>query len=153
MGSEFKFFLIKNEISEYIELDKATFLDIINLKDIRHCFKYLRSVKSSFVYSSVFDWNGYNHHSIVEETNVYNNYFCSVFGPATQITIVLSNNPSIILSDSLVAVSEVENMLKECDDNLSPGSDNIPAFVLHPSASYLAPLVHSLFQYIVDTGN
>ena len=43
-------------------------------------------------------------------------------------------------------------MLKECDDNLSVGSDNIPAFVLHHSASILAPLVHSHFQGIVYTG-
>ena len=148
----FKLCLIKNEISESIELDKATFLDTINLTDIRHCFKYLRSMKTSSVYPSVLEWNGYKAHSIVEKANVFNNYFCSVFGPATQITIVLSNHPSIILSNSLVAVSEVENMLKECDDNLSAGSDNVPAFVLHHSASILAPLVHSLFQCIVDTG-
>ena len=95
-------------------------------------------------------WN--EAHSIVEKANVFNNYFGSVSGPASQITIVLSNNPSIILSDSLVAVSEVENMLKECDDNLSAGSDNIPAFVLHHSLSILAPFVLSLFQCIVETG-
>ena len=148
----FKFCLITNEISESIELDKATFLDTINLTDIRHCFKYLRSMKTSSVYPSVLECNGYKAHSIVEKVNVFNNYFCSRFGPATQITIVLSNNPSIILSDSLVAVSEFENMPKECDDPLSARSDNIPAFVLHHSASILAPLVLSLFQCIVETG-
>ena len=75
-----------------------------------------------------------------------------MFGPATQLTFVLSNNPIIILSDSLVAVSAVEIMLKKCEDNLSTGSDDILAFVLHHSASNLAPLVHSLFQCIVETG-
>ena len=109
-------------------------------------------MKTSSVYPSVLEWNGYKAHSIVEKVNVFNHYFCSRFGPATQITIVLSNNPSIILSDSLVAVSEFENMPKECDDPLSARSDNIPAFVLHHSASILAPLVLSLFQCIVETG-
>ena len=109
-------------------------------------------MKTSSVYPSVLEWNGYKAHSIVEKANVFNNYFCSVFGPATHTTNVLSNNPSIILSDSPVAVSEVENMLKECDYNLSVGSDIIPAFVLHHSASILASLVHSLFQCIFETG-
>ena len=113
-----KFCRKKNEIAESIELDKATFLDTIIFTDIRHCFKCLRSMKTSSVYPSVVEWNGYKAHSIVEKAKVFNNYFCSVFEPATRITIVLSNNPSIILSDSLVAVFEVENMLKECDDNL-----------------------------------
>ena len=146
-----KFCFITNGISESIELE-VTFLDTINLTDIRHCFKYLRSMNTSSVYPSVLEWNDYKAHSIVEKANVFNNYFCSLFGPASQITIVLSKNPSIILSDSLVAVSEVENMLKECDDNLSAGSDNIPAFVLHISASILARLVRPLFQGIVETG-
>ena len=109
-------------------------------------------MKTFSVYPPVMDWNGYKADSIVEKANVFNNYRCSVFGPASQIKIVLSNNPSIILSVSLVAVFEFENMLKECDDNLSAGSDNSPAFVLHHSASILAPLVHSLFQCIVDAG-
>ena len=91
-------------------------------------------------------------HSIVEKANVFNNYFFSVFEPASQKTYVLYNNPSIILSDALVAASEVENMVKECDDNLLAGSDNVPAFGLHRSASILAPLVHSVFQCIVATG-
>ena len=108
----FNFCLIKNEISESVELDKATFFDTTNLTDIRHCFKHLCSMDIFSVYPSVLEGNGCKAHSIVEKANVFNSYFCSVFGPATQITIVLSNNPSII---SLVAVSEIENMLKECD--------------------------------------
>ena len=86
----FKFCLIKNEISESIELDKATFLDTIKLTDIRHCFKCLCSMKPSSVYPSVLEWNDCKALPIAEKANVFNNYFCSVFGPATQITIALS---------------------------------------------------------------
>ena len=141
----FRLCLIKKDISESIELDKASFLDNINLTDIRHCFKYLRFMKNRSVYPSVLGWNSYKTHSIVEKTKDFTNYFCSVLRPATQITIFLSNNPRIILSDSLVTVSEFENLLKESDDNPSAGSDNFAAFPLHHSASLLAPVVHSFF--------
>ena len=63
-----KFFLIRNEIFESIELDKATFHDTINLLDIRHCFKYFRSMKTSSVNPSVLEWNRCKAHSIVEKS-------------------------------------------------------------------------------------
>ena len=44
------FCFIKNKIIESIELDKAIFVDNINLTDIRHRFKYPRSMKTSSVY-------------------------------------------------------------------------------------------------------
>ena len=109
-------------------------------------------MKTFSVYLYVLQWKGNKTHSNFEKANVFNNYFCSVFGPATQITTVLSNNSSIILSTSSAAVSEVKNMLKECDENLPAGSDNISAFILHYCASFLASLVHSISQCIVDSG-
>ena len=90
----FKFCLIKNEICESRELDKATFLDTINLTDIRHSFKYLRSMKTSSVYPLCLNGMSKKLIQLLRKPMILTTTSILCFGPATQLSIVLTTQVS-----------------------------------------------------------
>lgn len=147
-----------------------------NLKYVIRCkhHQYLAKIEMSFkdnpkifwsyhkaflggrsVANSVISYNGVAAEKPEQKAELLNNYFCSVFLPATpDVNITPSHNSltDMEISHIEVPVNEVRECLSNLDTSKVCGPDGIPARLLKECSEQIAPSLCPLFNFSLSRG-
>ena len=152
-STKFDFLRLKldEDIDSSIELDRFSLVEQLNLKDTKHCYRLLWSLKSNSMYPSSMFFGSIKASSSFEKAQLYNTFFSSVFKASSFILPELQVDGSIHLEDFSFTIDDVYNLLSRIPDDSSMGMDSIPSFVLKKCAQHMSPLVFEFFLRITKT--
>ena len=142
---------LNEDIGTSIELDRFSLVEQLNLKNTKHCYRLLRSLKSNSLYPSSMFFGSIKVVSSFEKTQLFITFFSSVFKAGSCLLPELQAHGSIHLEDVSFTIDDVYNLLSRIPDDLSMGMDAIPSFVLKECAQQLSPLVFEFFLRITKT--
>ena len=143
---DFQRLKLNEDIDTSIELGRFSLVEQLNLKNTKHCYRLLRSLKSSSMF-----FGSIKAGSSFEKAQLFNTFFSSVFKTSSFILPELQVDGSIHLEDFSFTIDDVYNLLSRIPDDSSLGMDSIPSFVLKECAQQLAPLVFEFFLRITKT--
>ena len=144
---------LEKEVSDFIELDKACFLDSCKHFATNEAFKILRRLNGRSTLPKETFWRDSHASTITEKANLLNKYFQSVLIESTCSagTLPQMANPVALLSEVTFSVNQVTKLLKIVPSSTNVACDGIPSFVWNSCPSTLAGYVCSLFSYIINT--
>ena len=142
---------LNEDIDTSIELDRFSLVEQLNLKNTKHCYRFLRSQKSNSMYPSSMFFGSIKAFSSFEKVQLFNTFFSSAFKAGSCLLPELQVSGSINLKDFSFSIGDVYSLLSRIPDDLSLGMDAIPSFVLKECAQQLSPLVFEFFLRITKT--
>ena len=148
---EFYRLKLNEDIDTSIELDRFSLVEQLNLKNTKHWYRLLRSLKSDSMYHSSMIFGSINAVGSFEKAQLFNTFFSSVFKSGSCHLPELQADGSIHLEDFSFTIDDVYNFLSRIPDDSSMGMDAILSFVLKECAQQLSPLVFEFFLRITKT--
>ena len=151
-----KYRKIRNDCSD---LDKKLYNEFISnaLDDGDHSksfWKFLKSKKQDCGIPPISDQTGQMCTDPQVKGNIFNQYFNSVFTPATCNNSDFELNPNTeYMPDICFTLEGINKLLKHVKTSKAAGPDGIPARVLKQVAEELSPYLLILFQQIFNTGH
>ena len=122
-----------NSLNEFIEIEKLMLAEKFDLNNPRDWFRITSTFRNSITYSPVMFFGNKQLSSDVCKAEILSNYYSSVVHPKVNFDVVQPESCKTVLDDFDITVSDLEFLLRKCDDSLSTGPDNIPSFFLeHP---------------------
>src|SRR6185312_14441042 len=150
-----KYRKIRNDCSD---LDKKLYNEFISnaLDDGDHSksfWKFLKSKKQDCGIPPISDQTGQMCTDPQVKGNIFNQYFNSVFTPATSENVQIELNPDTdYMPDISFTIDGIDKLLSHIKTSKAAGPDGIPARVLKQVAGELSPYLCILFQQIFNTG-
>ena len=140
---------LREDANQSIELDKTLLIDSLYPHSTRTCFKYLRSFSSNLLPNQM-HWQNLSANSSKTIANLFNSFFCSIYGTSLSTSLPIPQNPEIFLRNFKININEVSELLLKASTSCR-SSDPIPTFLLNRCPDILAPLVTQLFEMIIKT--
>ena len=94
---DFQRLKLNEDIDTSIELDRLSLVEQLNLKNTKHCYRLLRSLKSNSMYPSSVFFGSIKAGSSFEKAQLFNTFFSSVFKASSFILPELQVDGSIHL--------------------------------------------------------
>ena len=144
---------IEKEVSDFIELDKACFLDSCKHFTTNGAFKILKRLNGRNTLPKEMFWRDSHTSTNTEKANLLNNYFQSVFIESTCSagTLPQMANPVAVLSEVTFSVNQITKLLEIVPSSTNVACNGIPSFVWNSCPSTLSGYVCSLFSYNINT--
>ena len=140
---------LREDANQSIELDKTLLIDSFSPHSTRTCFKYLRSFSSNLLPNQM-HWQNLSANSSKTIANLFNSFFCSIYGTSLSTSLPIPQNPEIFLRNFKINIYEVYELLLKASTSCR-SSGPYPTFLLNRCPDILAPLVTQLFEMIIKT--
>ena len=136
-------------MADFIELDKACFLDSCKHFTTNEAFKILRRLSGRSTLPKEMFWRDSHASTNTEKANLLNKYFQSVFieSSCSAGTLPQMANPVAVLSEVTFSVIQITKLLEIVPASSNVAGDGIPSFVWSSCPSTLAGYVCSLLKY------
>ena len=148
---DFQRLKLNEDIDTSIELDRFSLVEQLNLKNTKHCYRLLRSLKSNSMYPSSMFFGSIKAGSSFEKAQLFNTFFSSVLKASSFILPKLQVDGRIHLEDFSFTIDKAYDLLSRIPDGSSRGMDTIQSFVLKECAQHLSPLIFEFFLRIAKT--
>ena len=104
---DFQRLKLNEDIDTSFELDRFSLVEQLNLKNTKHCYRLLRSLKSNLMYSSSMFFGSIKASSSFDKAQLFNTFFSSVFKASSFILSELQVDGSIHLEDFIFTIDDV----------------------------------------------
>ena len=144
---------LEKAVSDFIELDKAGFLDSCKHFSTNEALKILRRLNGRSTLPKEIFWRDSHASTNTEKANMLNKYIQSVFIESTCSagTLPQMATPVAILPEVTFSVNQTTKLLEIVPSSTNVACDGIPSFVWNSCPSTLAGYVYSVFSYIIKT--
>ena len=144
---------LENDVSQFIELDKASFLSSAKLFSTYDAFKLLKRLSGRPSLPSKVYWKDTEAETVLDKANLFNSFFKSVSSELSNgsVDFVQETTSDIFLSEICFDSLQLCEFLRDIPTGTIAACDGIPPFIYSSCSELLAPYVHSLFRFILRT--
>ena len=142
---------LENEVSQFIERDKASFLSSAKFFSTNDAFKLLKHLSCrSSVPNNVY-WKDTEAETVLDEANLFNYFFKSVYSELSNGSVDFGQETTsdIFLSEICFDSLQLCEFLRDIPTGTIAAFDGIPPFIYRSCSELLAACVHSLFSFIL----
>ena len=137
---------LENEVSQFIELDKASFLSSAKFLSTNDAFMLLKRLSGRPSLPNKVYWKDTEAETVLDKANLFNSFFKSVYSELSNgsVDFVQETTSDIFLSEICFDSLQLCEFPRDIPTGTIAACDGIPPFIYSSCSELLAPYVHSL---------
>ena len=144
---------LENKVSQFIELEKASFLSSPKFFSTNDAFKLLKRLSGRPSLPNKVYLKDTEAETFLDKANIFNSFFKSVYSEFSNGSLPFDQEPiaDIFLSEVCFDNHQLCKLLRDVPTGTIAACDGIPPVIYSSCSQLLAPYLHSLFGFILRT--